>query len=131
MIKNSIIYDGACGFCNKTILFIAKNDTSNYFTFISSLSQKGCDFLVLNKLVEVSRQSIIVIDNGIISTHGLAIKTIFKNINANYILRKIIFYSNLPILNFGYSIISKYRLRFTNNICEIPPKDILSKFELI
>jgi predicted DCC family thiol-disulfide oxidoreductase YuxK len=33
MVKNTIIYDGECGFCNRFIVFIAKNDTKNVFLF--------------------------------------------------------------------------------------------------
>jgi predicted DCC family thiol-disulfide oxidoreductase YuxK len=128
MNENLIIYDGECGFCNKTMLFIARRDSDGKFRFISNSSEKGKKILLENGLTEISKTSVVLCYNKKILTKGKAIKCIFSNININPVLKKIIEYSNLKALNLIYSLISKNRLLLSKGYCEIPPKEILSKF---
>ena len=128
MKSNIIIYDGECGFCNKMILYIAQKDTKNNFTFVSNLSTKGIEFIDSNDLVEISKKTIIVVFKNQHYTFGEAIKIIFSNIQINKMPQKIIQYTNTKLLNFVYNIIAKNRLFLSNNVCQIPPSEILSKF---
>jgi predicted DCC family thiol-disulfide oxidoreductase YuxK len=130
MDTNLIIYDGECGFCNKTLLYLAKIDTNNNFLFVSNLSKKGKQILLENNLVEVSKDSIVVFNNGQIFTKGKAVKIIAQNVDINALLRKIIDVTHVVVLDFGYTIIANHRLSLTNNSCKIPSKEILSKFIL-
>ena len=61
MSTNLIIYDGECGFCNKTMIFFAKNDSYNHFMFVSNTSKIGVEILSQNHLGQVSKNSIVVI----------------------------------------------------------------------
>lgn len=130
MDKNSIIFDGACGFCNKIILFFAKKDKNNHYLFVSSQSELGSLFLLNNKLTEISKISIIVFENNKIYINGSAIKMIFKNIHINFLFNFIVKNSNVILINFVYKFISNNRLILTNNVCKVPPKNIKSKFIL-
>ncbi len=130
MDKNIVIYDGECGFCNKAILFIAVKDTNNHFLFVSSLSSTGKKILTQNNLVEVSKSSIVVINNTQIFIKGKAVKVISENLNLNSILKKTIAITNVKLLDVGYKIIANNRLSLTNNSCKIPQREILSKFIL-
>ena len=67
MTKNIIIYDGHCGFCNKTILFIAKND-NDFYTFTSSLSHLGIALLSEHNINGLEKSTIILLDNNNIYT---------------------------------------------------------------
>jgi len=73
---NYIIHDGECGFCNKTVMMIAKNDKNNYFTFVSSLSEFGADLISKNKIIGLEKTTIILIKNKKIYTKSLAIRNI-------------------------------------------------------
>lgn len=130
MDASLIIYDGECGFCNKILLYLAEIDTNNNFLFVSNLSEKGKEILLENNLVEVSKDSIVVFNNGHIFTKGKAVKIIAQNVNINSLLKKIIDVTNVVLLDFGYKIIANNRLSLTNNSCKIPSKEILSKFIL-
>lgn len=125
---NLIIFDGECGFCNKTMLYIAMKDSNNHFMFVSNLSEKGKGILVENNLFEVSKDSIVVVNNGQILTKGEAVKIIAQKLDLNAILKRIILATNVKVIDFGYKIIANNRLKLTKNICKIPPKEILNKF---
>ena len=130
MKRKIIIYDGECGFCNKSLLYIAKKDYDNHYLFISNLSIKGKEILTSEKLTKVSKNTIIVIDNNTYLTKGKAIKHISKNILINPILKIIIQHTNLKLLNILYKIVAYNRLLLSSNSCRIPTKEILSKFIL-
>ena len=128
MDKNLIIYDGECGFCNKILLFLAEKDIGNHFTFVSNLSKYGEEILLQNNLTEISKGSIVVIDNREIYTKGNALKVISKYIKVNSFLNNLIQLTNILLLNFVYKTIANNRLKLTNNNCKIPHKEIRIKF---
>ena len=128
MNRHWIIYDGECGFCNKAVMFIALHDTNNRFLFISNISSLGSKYLQDNNLIATSKITIILIENNKFLISGAAIKNICQYININSYLKFIIKYTNLQLLNFAYSLISKSRLLLNGSTCEIPSKEIVSKF---
>ena len=69
MGKSFIIFDGNCGFCNKTIMLIAKNDKNNNFKFVSNLSVFGINLLSKHQIRGLEKSTIILIekDDGIYS----------------------------------------------------------------
>ena len=62
MDKPFIIFDGNCGFCNKTIMFIAKNDKHNNFKYVSSLSNFGINLLSKHQIAGLEKSTIILVE---------------------------------------------------------------------
>jgi len=128
---NYIIYDGECGFCNKTVMMIAKNDKNNYFTFVSSLSEFGADLISKNKIIGLEKTTIILIDNQKIYTKSLAIRNILLKIPSYRIVGYLMFLFPQKISDYVYDFVSKNRKRILKNKpCEIPNSDIQEKFIL-
>ena len=125
-----IIFDGECGFCNKIIMFIARNDKNNTFKFISSLSELGTKILLMNKIKGMEKSTIILVENeNEIYTKSLAIRKVLLKITYYKMVGYLMFLFPKKLSDYVYDLISKNRkLIIKNNICEIPNSEIRKKF---
>lgn len=125
-----VIYDGECGFCNKTIMFIAKNDKRNIFKFVSSLSEFGKKLLEKYAIKGLEKSTIVLVENEKrIYTKSLAIRKILLKISSYKMIGYLMFLFPKQLSDYAYDLISKNRKRIIkNNICEIPSPEIQKKF---
>ena len=131
MIKHSIlIYDGDCGFCNKTIMFVARNDKNNSFKFISSLSEFGTKLLLKYKIKGLEKATIILVENeSEVYIKSTAIRKVLLKIPSYKIFGYLMFLFPKKLSDYVYDLISKNRkLIIKYNICEIPTAEIQKKF---
>lgn len=127
--KLYIIYDGNCAFCNKTVMFIAKNDRNNNFKFVSSLSEFGAKTLLKNKIKGLEKLTIILIEKEKFYFKSVAIRKILLSIPYFKILGYIMFLIPKKVSNLFYDFISNRRKRIIKyNDCEIPTSEIRKKF---
>ncbi len=125
-----IIYDGDCGFCNKTVMFIAKNDKNNNFKFISSLSEFGTKLLLKYNIKGLEKATIILVENeNEIDKKSVAIRKVLFKIPSYKIMGYLMFLFPKQLSDYVYDFISKNRkLIIKNNICEIPNSEMRKKF---
>ena len=130
-MSSLIVFDGECRFCNRTIMFIARNDINNYFKFISSSSNFGIELLEKHKIKGIKKSTIILIEKENIYTKSIAIREVFLKIPKYRIIGLLLFMIPKKISDIFYDFTSKYRKRLIkNNACEIPPPEIREKFIL-
>ena len=77
-MSSVIIYDGNCGFCNKTVRFFAKNDTNNCFKFVSNHSVFGTELLEEHKIKGMETYATILLEIFVILVHFRLFS--FKNV---------------------------------------------------
>ena len=125
-----IVYDGDCGFCNKTIMFVAKNDRNNNFKFVSSLSEFGTKILLKNKIKGLEKSTIILVENkNEIYTKSVAISKVLLKIPSYKMIGNLLNISPTKFADYVYNFISKNRkMIIKNSICEIPNSEIRKKF---
>jgi len=121
-----IIFDGNCGFCDRTIRFIAKNDRNNLFIFVSSLSELGVKLLLKHNIKGLEKVTIILVENEIY-LKSIAIRKILLKIPSCKIIGYLMFLFPKKISNYGYDFISKNRNRIIKKQCEIPSSEIQKK----
>ncbi|WP_236971262.1 thiol-disulfide oxidoreductase DCC family protein [Membranihabitans marinus] len=125
-----IIYDGACGFCNRGILFIAHHDDHNKYSFVSNLSDLGKQLLIQYKMNHLVDKTIVLIEDQpyIKST---AVKRIIRNLPQYSFLYYFLLLLPRPIADFAYDLVAKYRKKLMpNNTCPAPSPEIQKKFIL-
>lgn len=126
-----IIYDGDCGFCNKTIMFLAKKDKNNIYKFVSSYSTVGSKILAKYDIIGLEKSTIILFTDNRFFTKSDAIKRILIKIPPYNILGIIISIFPLRLSNIVYDFISQRRKYIIkNNACKIPTEEIRKKFIL-
>jgi predicted DCC family thiol-disulfide oxidoreductase YuxK len=119
---NSIIfYDGNCGLCNQTVIWILKHDKNHIFKFSSLNSDFAKQFLSSLNINFDNPDSIILYQNEHYFKEYEAILEILGELFP--ILKKIKKFLKLNIFmiigNFFYQIIVKHRKRFFNSKCLI------------
>lgn len=130
MLHSYVIYDGACGFCNKAVMFLAKKDTKNHFKFVSSLSSYGAELLYKHKVRGIEIHTLILIDHHQkVSIKSSALQKIFLKTSNYRFLGWMLFLVPRFLSDTTYDIIAKYRKRLCKNApCEIPSPAIRDKF---
>ncbi|CAM1371302.1 thiol-disulfide oxidoreductase DCC family protein [Tenacibaculum xiamenense] len=129
-MENILIYDGLCGFCNKTVVFLAELDSENHFKFISDQSELGREILKKNNLTELNKKTIIVVSHDNIYIKSNAIYQFLKITKQYYALRLLMNLIPIKIKDWVYDIISENRRKLTQNTCSIPNEQIRKKFQL-
>lgn len=124
-----VLYDGDCGFCNKSVQFIIKNDTKNVFRFAALQSDFSRRILEKNNLSTVQFDTIILIKQEKLFIKSEAFFEIIKEFQNCY--RWLFIFKVFPIklCNVVYDIISANRHRLAENVvCEIPDVKTREKF---
>ena len=129
MRQSYVIYDGTCGFCNKTVLFFAKKDQNDHFKFVSGLSDFGKDLLHIHNIKGLQSSTLILVeDNRRVFVRSVAIRRILLKLPGYSFIAAILCLFPKSILDAMYRTISKYRKKFKNTVCELPDQEIKEKF---
>ena len=129
--QSYVIFDGACGFCNSSAMFIARRDVLNRFILVSNVSDLGKELLKVHKLENTWQSSIILIDEGAVSVKSKAIRTIFTHLSGFQFLKFLLRITPLFIQNLVYDGIAEIRKSLpVNTNCEIPEQEVMKKFRL-
>ncbi|MDH7446097.1 thiol-disulfide oxidoreductase DCC family protein [Aquimarina sp. 2201CG14-23] len=106
--KSIIIYDGVCGFCNKSVQFILQNKPNSEIRFIAFQSEIAKE-LMAKKEIKTDMSSILLVENGKLYSKSSAVLKVLNKLNTRW---KYLYYFIIipaPIRDFCYSIIAKYR----------------------
>lgn len=128
-MKNLIIFDGACNFCDGYINFVIDHDRTNQFQFASSQTDVAKD--ILSKLNVDASESIVLISGKKYFFKSDAVLEISRQLSSSiswmYVFRFII-----PsfLRNFVYDLIAKnrYILMGKLNECKLPTPELREKF---
>lgn len=134
MNQNIVLFDGNCGFCNRSIQFIIKHDHKNLFSFASLQSKIGETLLIQHHLPQNYTESIVLITNTSTTTkaytHHHAAFLITQKLGGFF--TPIFYLTKLipnPIALKIYKFIAQNRLIFFKNTnCIIPTTKIKQKF---
>lgn len=107
--KTLILFDGICILCNKYILFIAKNDRSDNFRFMSIQNIKIKELEKYSSLDITNINSICVITKGKLNTKSKAVLLILSKLRFPYNLGMIFFVIPNIIRDLFYDLIAKNR----------------------
>jgi predicted DCC family thiol-disulfide oxidoreductase YuxK len=111
-LKPLIIYDGACGLCNKTVQIILRADKCAQFQF-AALDSKTVKILENNMHTSfVKYKSVVLIHQNKILTQSLAVIKIGLLLGFPFSAAVVLYLIPAFIRNFVYNIIAKNRLRF-------------------
>jgi predicted DCC family thiol-disulfide oxidoreductase YuxK len=129
--RSYVIFDGTCGFCNYSAMFIAKRDVSDRFVLVSNSSGFGKVLLMKYNLESISPHSIILIEKGQVSIKSKAIRHILQEIPGYHFLKFLLKITPIFIQNALYDAIAKVRKYLPmKTSCEVPDPDLRKKFKL-
>jgi predicted DCC family thiol-disulfide oxidoreductase YuxK len=134
--KPVILYDGICGFCDRTVQFILKRDSRDQFRFAALQSEFAHPLLIKHNVnTEVLESICLVLDYGLpterIQMRSTAVISILRRLGAFWrssaILLSIV---PLPLRDWAYNLVAKYRYRVFGkyDTCPFPQASDRHKF---
>lgn len=124
-----VLYDGECGFCNKSVQFIIKHDKHEHFHFAALQSSFAQEFLA-KKNLSANLDSIVLIEGNEIFTESSAALRIAKKLDGFWKTLYALILLPAPARNFAYRLFAKnrYRLFGRQEMCELPSPQVRARF---
>jgi predicted DCC family thiol-disulfide oxidoreductase YuxK len=128
-MKNIVLFDGVCNFCNATVLFLIKHDAHENLHFASLQSQIGKDLLE-QYTIPGDTTSVIFIHQGQVFLKSDAVLEIAKCLNGWPRILKYSFIISKVIRNGIYDLIAKnrYSIFGKKDNCSIPSAENKKRF---
>ncbi|ETT84681.1 thiol-disulfide oxidoreductase DCC family protein [Bacillus mycoides] len=128
-MRNIILFDGECSFCNQSIQFIIKRDPLGYFQYASLQGEIGKKLLKEYDIDETI-DSIVLINSEKSYIKSDAVLNICKNLNGPWRIMCIFLIVPKFIRDFLYEKFSKnrYKLFGKETTCLLPPPNIRKRF---
>ncbi|HZS48949.1 MAG TPA: DCC1-like thiol-disulfide oxidoreductase family protein [Blastocatellia bacterium] len=129
-----LLYDGVCGFCNKTIQTILKNDQKGTLRFAALQSDYGQSVIARHQELK-SVDSVVWVEsdgNGgeKVSIRSRAALKVMNYLGGIWKLFLVFYIVPAPIRDIFYNLIAKYRYRFFGkyDTCLLPDKQVRARF---
>lgn len=124
-----LVYDGACGFCSRSVRFILRHERRHDLLFVTRDSELGKQLRRTHGLE--SMQSMLWIEDGRAFTESGAVLKAAVYVGGWWShLAGLASFLPLRILNGVYRIIAKYRRRLASNVglCQLPSPEERRRF---
>lgn len=124
-----ILFDGVCNLCNGSVRFIIDHDKQQQFTF-AALQSEAAQRILDTHGVEPKMESIILVENGHVSTRSTAALRIAKRLNGIWSLLYIFILLPAFIRDPVYSLIARnrYKIFGRTEACMIPTPELKRRF---
>jgi predicted DCC family thiol-disulfide oxidoreductase YuxK len=131
-----ILYDGVCGFCNRTVQFVLKRDSRDCFRFATLQSEFARRLLQKYGIGREQLESIVlVLDHGQpterVEQRSTAAITIFRELGPFWrALANLVAILPRGLRDWGYNLVARYRYRIFGkyDTCPLPPASVRHKF---
>lgn len=125
-----ILFDGACGFCDRMVDFICEHDPNAVFRFASRQSPEGQALLAAHDLPSAGVGSLILIEDGTAYTKSTASLRIARRLEGG--IRRLAAFAVVPspIRDVVYTLVSRNRQRLlrTPPTCKVPTAERRARF---
>lgn len=128
--KPIIFFDGVCNLCNSSVKFILKRDRNELFLFSSLQSDASKEILLQYNLENLTLNTIILLEDGIIYQKSTAILRIAKRLSGIYKYAYVFIIIPTFIRDGIYSFIAKRRYKWfgKQDSCMLPDATVKLRF---
>lgn len=127
---NFVLYDGDCGFCNRSVAFILKHEKSASIHFAPIQSDFTKELFKKNGWTEPNLSTFYFIQEGKKYERSVAAFEVVKYLKSPYSWIRIFRFIPKRITNWFYDQIAKRRQRISNGFCVMPTPEQRARFEL-
>ncbi len=127
---NWVLYDGECGFCNRSVAFILKHERNSDIQFAPLQSAFTQELFMKNGWDQPNLSTFYYIrGNQKFERSGAAFE-VLKFLKAPYSRLRIFRFIPRKITNWCYDQVAKRRQRISNGFCVMPTPEQRSRFQL-
>ncbi len=131
--KNEIIfYDGECALCHGVVRFVLNEQQNQHYTFSPLQGEKFKAHFSQEQKKQLPDSFIVLTEKQETLFEGKAVVYLLKSLGGIWLIIGSIF-NLLPsaVLNFGYRVVAKFRIKVfgnTKSLCPILPSDLRKQF---
>ncbi|WP_449537306.1 thiol-disulfide oxidoreductase DCC family protein [Ferdinandcohnia sp. Marseille-Q9671] len=128
-MKDIILFDGVCNFCNSSIQFILKRDLKERYVFASLQSEIGKELLRKYSIPE-DLNSFVLIEDDCFYTKSSAALRICRHLKGPYRFFSVLTFIPAPIRDIFYHVIANNRYKWFGKMdsCMIPSPEVRKRF---
>lgn len=127
--KNPIVfYDGDCGFCNKTVQFLLRNEKSKIITFAALQSDFAKHFFVDNNFDTPDLSTFYYWDGSKLFSKSAGALKLLNQLKNRFQILKIGYLIPTKIRDKVYDFVANRRHKISNGFCVIPSAEDKSRF---
>jgi len=125
----TVLFDGVCNFCNRSVNFIIEHDREGYFMFAPLQSETGLD-LLRRYSVDQAADSIVLIEDEQAFTYSTAALRIARRLDGIWKLAYVFIVLPKPLRDWLYRLLAKFRYRLfgKRDECMIPTPELRARF---
>lgn len=117
-----VFYDGECGFCNRSVAFVLKNDKSKSIQFASIQSDFSKALFLKNNWQSPDLSTFYFLENGELFDKSTAAIKVSAYFTFPHSMLKMMFIVPRGIRDYVYDFIANRRHRISKGYCVIPSK---------
>lgn len=124
-----VIFDGECGFCQRSVRFIHRHDAANRFRFAARESEAGARLLQTHR-IGLAPNSMVLIDADGTWLRSDAVLRIAGHLGAPWSWARVLRLVPRPVRDGVYRLVAAVRHRVTRHLptCALPDAALRAKF---
>ncbi len=123
-----VFYDGDCGFCNKSVQFILKNEKNHDLHFAALQSEFSQDFFESNKFPKPDLSTFYYWDGSELFSKSTAALHLLDQLKSQFQFLKIGYIFPKLMRDKMYDFVAKRRHKIANGFCVIPSSENRKRF---
>lgn len=125
-----VFYDGDCGFCNRSVMYILRHNKKDPFLYFASLqSDFANDFFRKKGEPLPDLSSLVFFENGHFYYRSTGALRIGKHLNRHKFLSRVVLLIPVIIRDSVYNFIAKHRKKiYKQEICQLPSEKERHRF---
>lgn len=128
MKKSVVYYDGACGLCSRSVLFLLRNEKNDDLTFCTLQSAESHQFFHEKKLTMNAMDTLVFWDGTRFYFKSSAVLRLIPFLKSRFFVLYTAWLFPRFLRDFVYDIIAKNRKRFFKNTCTLPTETQKKRF---
>lgn len=124
--KPVVLYDGDCGFCNRSVQFIWRKNAKRNILFASLQSEAAKELADQLNVEKWNTETMALVENGKVYQYSSAALRITRHLKGGWKLMYTLLIIPPFIRNFFYRRVAANRHKLGNN-CPLPEKDFLDR----
>lgn len=127
-----VLYDGACGFCDRTVRWILHRDRRGTFHFAALQSEAGRSLLTRAGLPVDRLDTLVLVDDatGAVSLRSTAALEIARRLPRWRLVAPLLRLVPRSVRDAAYDLVARHRYRIAGTVdaCPIPPPEWRDRF---
>ncbi len=126
--KQIVFYDGDCGFCNRTVAFVLKNEKSQDLYFTALQSEFAKQFFLERHVTHIDLETFYIFSEGNLYERSDASLALSKHLRFPFSLAQYFKWIPKSIRDSVYNRIARNRQKLAGNYCFLPDTEQGKRF---